>query len=165
MLIVLNIFCRFNKFKRIPPLQPTTLTRFSLKGNRIQDATFPSSFSRSGKLQSVILSHNRIASLDSSFLASMRTVHVENLDLSSNRLESIDSKAFAPVVESLQILTLDHNKLGAPVIAKALKALAGSASSLVTLSLESNGLVQLEEDFLKGLEHSKVSWMKGPSHS
>ncbi|XP_061197974.1 insulin-like growth factor-binding protein complex acid labile subunit [Saccostrea echinata] len=116
-----------NYLRSIPALQwLTLLQQLSLQGNKIKNATFPTSYEVSTSLATVGLSANEVENLTDNTFKSLRNSALRKLELSRNKITDISSGAFLPLTK-LVSLVISLNPLTATKLQVGLEGLRSSA--------------------------------------
>lgn len=93
----------------IPPFNQLKLRSFSLQDTLLISARFPSSYNGS-ILQTVLLSQNKITSINADDFTILRDSQVTKLHIDDSSISKIDPNAFVSL-KNLQALSLNYNQL------------------------------------------------------
>ena len=136
-----------NNLSVVPPLgnQPH-LDLVILGGNRIVDATFPSSYLNCSRNISIILSSNDIKALTNSTFLTLANSRISKFYLSRNNIKSVEAGAFSGL-SSILSLKIGLNPLDSISLKKVVAGLTGKNVKYLDISGITQAGVLMEELF------------------
>ncbi|XP_065934646.1 toll-like receptor 13 [Magallana gigas] len=123
-----------NYLDHIPAISFLTgLQQLSIQGNKVKNATFPTSYENCTLLSTIGLSTNFIENLTKETFQSLQNCPVRKLELSRNKITDISKEAFLPLTK-LVSLTISQNHLTAPKLKIGLEGLKSSSLSSLNIA-------------------------------